>query len=99
MAGGWWLEADRTEICQRRCVGLPMEAPIRSGGELLIGSEQLVWRGTALLRQSEERAGSPLSSSLAPATEKEKKLLWSKGQRKMRAELGGGRFLFGLFWG
>ncbi|KAJ6995951.1 hypothetical protein NC653_012741 [Populus alba x Populus x berolinensis] len=40
-------------------------------------------RGAALLRQSEERAGSPLSSSLAPATERKR----SCCQRKMRAEL------------
>jgi hypothetical protein len=37
---------------------------------------------TLLLRRSEEGAGSPLSSSLAPATEREKKL-WFKGHRKM----------------
>jgi hypothetical protein len=46
---------------------------------------------TLLLRRSEEGAGCPLSSSLVPATEREKKLLWFKGHRKMRAELGGGR--------
>jgi len=43
---------------------------------------------TLLLRRSEEGAGSPLSSSLGPATEREKKLLWFKGHRKMRAQLG-----------
>ena len=34
-----------------------------------------------MLRRSEERAGSPLGSSLAPATERERRLLWSKGCR------------------
>ncbi|KAH8482242.1 hypothetical protein H0E87_029628, partial [Populus deltoides] len=47
---------------------------------------------TPPLRRSEGgRLGCPLSSSLVPATEREKKLLWFKGHRKMRAELGGGR--------
>ncbi|KAJ6865015.1 hypothetical protein NC651_035547 [Populus alba x Populus x berolinensis] len=36
-------------------------------------------------------SGSPFGSSLAPATEREKKLWLSKGERKIRAELGGRR--------
>jgi hypothetical protein len=79
-------------LAARRCDGRE--------GVALLGPEQLVsplcsgcrWRLLGL-RASPcgERAGSQLGSSLAPATEREVKLLWSKGQRKMRAELGGGR--------
>lgn len=69
-------------------------------GVALLGPEQLVsplcsgcrWRLLGLRAPPcGERAGSPLGSSFAPATEREVKLLWSKGQRKMRAEMGGGR--------
>ncbi|KAI5562093.1 hypothetical protein BDE02_15G032100 [Populus trichocarpa] len=76
--GRSWRRRRCDELCWRETVLLHGEWSVS-----VFGGED----GLFELR-SEEGAGSPLSSSLVPATEREKKLLWFKGHRKMRAELG-----------